>query len=447
MQMLLVATLLAVRPGAFRAHHLKAHYLNSLACTRTPAILLSVSGYQRAAGDTAQVDVARVENLLRDREEARAARNWKAADAIRERLGAEYGVSVRDNEQEWVVDGGAAQRAKQPPRYDNGERRIDLNDGRAYTKSEFRAEYGGFREWDMSPSANAARPATGGDWRQEGRDMSTLANAARPVASSNWRQERRDRDARRMANRNKPYARARECTAELDPDALRAIEELVAMRLRKKLDRLFEEADAILAQLEAKGVTVSDDARSWRADGLSFVYEYTRDGGTAGRSSVELGLVEGLIYQRGVAKSASDFDEAERLADKLAGAGVELDDKARQWRFVDAKGSGGAVRSLGSKRTPQNPNLEGGSKQTPRNHDYSRAAPDDYNLKPDELGRIDALLGKRLAAKKARDFEKADVLQAELRSLGVEVDDEKRLWYVRYHDGGRAASSFNVRGW
>ena len=57
--------------------------------------------------------------------------------------------------------------------------------------------------------------------------MSTLANAARPVASSNWRQERRDRDARRMANRNKPYARARECTAELDPDALRAIEELV----------------------------------------------------------------------------------------------------------------------------------------------------------------------------------------------------------------------------
>jgi len=441
MHQLLVATLLAVRPGAFRAH-----YLNALACTRTPAVLLSVSGYQRAAGDTAQVDVARVENLLRDREEARAARNWKAADAIRERLGAEYGVSVRDNEQEWVVDGGA-QRVEQPPRYDNGERRIDLNDGRAYTKSEFRAEYGGFREWDMSPSANAARPATGGDWRQEGRDMSTLANAARPVASSNWRQERRDRDARRMANRNKPYARARECTAELDPDALRAIEELVAMRLRKKLDRLFEEADAILAQLEAKSVTVSDDARSWRADGLSFVYEYTRDGGTAGRSSVELGLVEGLIYQRGVAKSASDFAESDRLADKLAGAGVELDDKARQWRFVDAKGSGGAVRSLGSKRTPQNPNLEGGSKQTPRNHDYSRAAPDDYNLKPDELGRIDALLGKRLAAKKARDFEKADVLQAELRSLGVEVDDEKRLWYVRYHDGGRAASSFNVRGW
>ena len=65
MLLLLVATLLAVRPG---------HYLNALACTRTPAILLSVSGYQRAAGDTAQVDVARVENLLRDREEARAAR-------------------------------------------------------------------------------------------------------------------------------------------------------------------------------------------------------------------------------------------------------------------------------------------------------------------------------------------------------------------------------------
>ena len=55
MLLLLVATLLAVRPG---------HYLNALACTRTPAILLSVSGYQRAAGDTTIVGLMLESNIV-----------------------------------------------------------------------------------------------------------------------------------------------------------------------------------------------------------------------------------------------------------------------------------------------------------------------------------------------------------------------------------------------
>lgn len=42
-----------------------------------------------------------------------------------------------------------------------GERRIDLTDGRAYTKATFHAKYGGFRQWDMSAPANAGAWALG----------------------------------------------------------------------------------------------------------------------------------------------------------------------------------------------------------------------------------------------------------------------------------------------
>ena len=43
-------------------------------------------------------------------------------------------------------------------------------------------------------------------------------------------------------------------------------------------------------------------------------------------------------------------------------------------------------------------------------------------------------------------FCSADQLQSELQSLGVEVDDKTREWYMRYAPtGGRVASSFNVR--
>ena len=85
--------------------------------------------------------------------------------------------------------------------------------------------------------------------------------------------------------------------------------------------------------------------------------------------------------------------------------------------------------------------------RSPDSHDYSRASSDDFVLTVDEIEQINALLGRRLAAKKGREFDKADSLQAELRALGVEVDDKRRGWYVRYHEGGRTASSFNVRGW
>ena len=44
-------------------------------------------------------------------------------------------------------------------------------------------------------------------------------------------------------------------------------------------------------------------------------------------------------------------------------------------------------------------------------HDYSRSQTDDYDLGAEQLDKVNELLGRRLAAKRARDFDKADLLQ------------------------------------
>ena len=64
--------------------------------------------YCRARGDSASVDVATVEALVAERSSAKIAGEYDTADAIRDRLRTEFGVSVDDRVKEWVVDGRPA---------------------------------------------------------------------------------------------------------------------------------------------------------------------------------------------------------------------------------------------------------------------------------------------------------------------------------------------------
>ena len=41
---------------------------------------------------------------------------------------------------------------------------------------------------------------------------------------------------------------------------------------------------------------------------------------------------------------------------------------------------------------------------------------------------VEGMLARRFAAKKARDFDAADAIQAELRAMGVFVNDKKKTW-------------------
>ena len=78
--------------------------------------------YSREAGDTAAVNVEAVQKLVSQRDDARAARDYTRADALRDTLTNTHGVQVRDDELKWFVAGkpapaaGAAAAAPPPPR-------------------------------------------------------------------------------------------------------------------------------------------------------------------------------------------------------------------------------------------------------------------------------------------------------------------------------------------
>lgn len=488
--------------------------------SRTSPIVALASGYYRQEGDTGSVDEARVEALLEERNALRKDRNWNAADRLRDKIYSQFGVTIQDNEKIWHTSPASESFTS------HGRRGYDRGSG------------GYSNDYDR-----------GGGFNEDGR------------------LRRRDRDHRRMMARASPYRRASTCSADLSDADVVSIEEMVQRRLRKKLDRRFDEADALLAELGEMSVAVSDDAREWRADGQSFIYSYTRVGSASslyGGSSAS--DVEAVIQKRGEAKVARDYDEADRLRARLEGMGVGVDDRRRTWWFDDGTGDefdydiggggygGGGYESSGyeresgrgyggregggGSRRPMPPGggrsgygrengysgyqdvgaygggggrygggqyggggrygggggraREGGYESRGRGggggyrdawgggggyasrgsgyddsrydgsrgggfgrgrgrggppggggggrggggrgralHDYVRSQTDRFELTPSEAQEVDALLGRRLAAKKARDFDKADSLQMSLRGLGVEVDDKTRSWHVR----------------
>ena len=67
-------------------------------------------------------------------------------------------------------------------------------------------------------------------------------------------------------------------------------------------------------------------------------------------------------------------------------------------------------------------------------HGYERDA-NDAGGDVDEA-QVDRLLTERVAAKRSREYDKADKLRDELRAMGIEVADKERTWRVR-GSGGR----------
>ena len=71
--------------------------------------------YCRACGDAADVDAAVVEALVQERSLAKRNADYDAADAIRNRLRAEFGVGIDDRTREWAVEVSASYGAAGPP--------------------------------------------------------------------------------------------------------------------------------------------------------------------------------------------------------------------------------------------------------------------------------------------------------------------------------------------
>lgn len=179
-----------------------------------------LADYSRQWNDDAPVDVEAVEALLGERSRMRERRMWDEADAVREQLQAEHGVTVRDKDFEWFVGGGPdgrrGGREERPPRQQYNDRRDD-------------------GPLEVSPMPVALRLQT--EFGVLGHDYSRVPADGTPLSA----------------------------------DDFEPINGLLAARVEAKRSRRFDEADALKAMLlEEHGVMVDDNARVWRADGVPF---------------------------------------------------------------------------------------------------------------------------------------------------------------------------------
>ncbi|KAL1521516.1 hypothetical protein AB1Y20_021176 [Prymnesium parvum] len=96
-------------------------------------------------------------------------------------------------------------------------------------------------------------------------------------------------------------------------------------------------------------------------------------------------------------------------------------------RFLSA-GSRPAADASAAQRMAQHHLPSNGMYSGPAGHSYSRAP---HDTSPVDVGRVNALLSQREQARRQRQFDEADHLRGVLHGMGVELDDDHRLWRVR----------------
>ena len=271
--------------------------------------------YTREVGDHYPVDVEAVEALIEERTALRLSREFDGADRLRKQLQEEHGVYLQDKELKWYVGRGARAQDRQPHGEPSRDRR--------------RSEY--------SPGEDdrAARYEA----RYEARYDPDRTQAERRLMG------KRERQAGAQAGKATPYERASYDRAMLDETQVAEAQALIDERLRAKLDRKFDRADELLAEIVARGLTISDDQRLWRADGVRFdVLEYHEEGRAeggrvggwagGGRAGETPKWIADAIRRRGEARLAKQYDLADEIMASLEAEGVGLDDARRTWRYL-----------------------------------------------------------------------------------------------------------------
>lgn len=249
--------------------------------------------YSRHPNDTDSVDVAAVNAMLTDRLECRKRGEFDQADAIRDALRDEFGVSVWDKERTWTTNPGN-------PR-------------------------GG---GDRGGRGGRDREGRGGG-RGGGRERGGRGGRSRPQQDFG------------------PNGHDYEMTGEIDPAVCSLsepeIHQMIAERLQHKLTRNFRDADDIQVQLQNAGVTVHDGAKQWRADGGEIsgggnqfggrekrmtVYRFRARFGNDGLTDEELAEIADQITLRAEAKRDRNYNAADEIKDYLGERyNISIDDR------------------------------------------------------------------------------------------------------------------------
>lgn len=392
--------------------------------------------YTRKAGDDAEVDVERVEELVGERDSMRRVRNYAKADAIRAEL-SQMGVIVNDEDLVWECDPVAA-----------------AVDGQAYIGR-------GSRSYTRDPSCLAeldedfvAKVEKLIDERQDLRRQRDYA-AADATKAELWEMGvsvldkhhmwymSKAKGAPRLVNgqvvdvskfgpighdykRAAPRANAK--LDDLEESLLTKINTLLGRRLEAKLARNFDEADALREQLFGLGVSINERTKEWSYTPTDLTarygplgHDYTR--AEADEMEIEeetLATINKLLAQRLSAKFRREFHVADKLRDELQEMGVNIHDKSKVWRAdgLSDRSFGGTSRSV----------LE-----------YTRIEGDgDEGLGGDsDEGLISKMLSERAQARAVGNYGKSDELQARLRNAyNVAVDDRSATWWLALMPGG-----------
>ena len=412
--------------------------------------------------ELAEADAAALHRLLLERVLAKRARDFAAADGVRDRL-RDAGVSVDDRSATFRV-------FRRPPPTGHGYARDD--DGSVALSPDDAAQLDAL----LLERVRAKRS----------RDFAAADHARDLLRAAGVEVDDR-RNTYRVGRPGPPrprghgYRRDDDGAVSLTPDDAARLDALLLDRVAAKRERNFDEADRLRAALEAAGVRIDDRDRTYRVLGPAAapmdatatrrqpVAGWSR-GGSAPRAVREVDMADGSpmadgppvptappplpppppplppaeppyardpsddsgvtlaaadeallvarLATRRAARHHRDYSSAQAIRDELdavasaCGCRLVLDDDRRTYRFLRAAEPAAA----------------------PAADDAHGFARDDGGepLPPAAAEAVDALLLARVRAKRSRDFDEADRLRGVLRDEHrVFVDDQRRTYAAR----------------
>jgi cysteinyl-tRNA synthetase len=240
------------------------------------------------------VDVEAIDSLLAERIACKRRSDFSTADKIRERLLEDHGVVLWDKEKIWTTNrnskGGSA-RHRGNGRYAGGASRRTDTRKTLPRNQQFQIQR------DFGPN--------GHDYTQTGGPI--------------------DPDL---------------CTLQEEQ-----INEFLALRLKYKMSRKFDEADQVKDNLYKNGVSIHDGFKQWRADGVDWdkkekqrgkrEYTHRKRAGDPSLSQDQMDEIMGQVILRADAKRAADFILADSIKSYLAERySVIIDDSHYEWSFM-----------------------------------------------------------------------------------------------------------------
>lgn len=404
----------------------------------------SQASYTRdTSRDNSNVDEAVVEDLLKERMQAKHRKDYDLADTIRDQLLNDYSVGVFDRERTWKTGcspSGSGMPGRRNQRGDrNGRKSRDFGpNGHDYFESKDsgphtarieenqihgmlaeRLQAKMQRNFELADSIQATLIQSGvyvhdgmKEWRADGVPFGDVRGRdGQPGISRGSR-----------ADRNRAYTKSVH-SEPVDGASDELIDKLVNQRANFKATREYDKADAVREGLQTKfNVLVDDRLREWSVNGdFGSEHQAQREMAEAfaNRGYIQSGSslptedqehIQAQVEARHQAKRDRNFDLADSIREELQDEyDVMINDKIKLWSVGGDFGTDG-----GPKKPGWNYTRRGGG-----------------NLSEDQVQQVQSLLKDRFQAKREKDYQGADDIQQQLfEDCNVLVDDKNSEWHV-----------------